>query len=1179
MMRSVHNGAPSPGLDGAVDRLSSEECIVTLAKVLDNIITESTYNKKTRKLKLSNQTFARRVARHEGGVDFLLACKFSQRGQLLELKKEKESKALLWEARKALSEHASFLSLSVPPLPEKPKGEPETPETTATIETDVQRKEKTGPAEESSVYSACSQPLSIDDELELEIMRELEDDGIPVPTYAEPRSQDQPIAITLAGGEAQELSEGQETSDKTQEQSEEPETPNDAVVGGREHQRGEETESRVELSEKEQVLVSEPSTTAAGSQEVPTPEITFQRTAKDSFVAELEGVLNQPVPAATAKTNEMPTLLPEITFQKTMNDSFVAELEGVLNQPEADQFNNKEENMPTSSRNHITPKEPVDLDLPQETAALEVVKAHTPVIIKDVAPSQEEERDLGRNAIGSRDNSIKDFFNEALGFISASPGQDHERVPQRKRVSPQSSTDDLENEMASLLEVGVEMPKVPRLDVQWQDEEEHQTEKKAGGNDDDKTVPVNHESNDLPEDESASKTSDGPPAIPDNETVMEDMNYTSIHAHTDWYRLHQLMVQHSLQREYEVCWGSLCTLSVVTADLSMEEFGIKTSRSANSGSKSRRSKSKRSWLPLELIQGLWKLVLAEEKTLDGTRIDFVCTKLHDVLLESKFLEVFDREEEGAELPHSSWVRVRKEKMVLLGYGLKLSIDCQGSWMRKLANAIVEDVDFWYGRFALPTIARAGDDSQTLAKELLKDPDFVQSRLDVLGIVSGTERHVRDCKEYVNWRQEAFKTKKYRSVEVKVGLAEEIGHDVALDGCQQAATCLYKFGQLLARTRRSSSQQSLELAKALHVVGLACGEWGDYQFESQLYEKVRKVLRDSGESMSVCAADTLLSMGANHLVQGDFSAAMRCYEEAMEMYKKKLGAKDDHVAKALHHIGVIHCERSELDTAMESFKISLKIRQGNGTANDYDESMAETLCWIGKVYREQGLPGKAKKYFDTARELKEDFFGADSLEVAEILHNIAIIYDDEGSFERSLQYYRKSLQIRRASLGDVHEDVSELITCIGNVYKSMGDDETALKVFRKSLDLRSSLSKTITLNRDQTKSLISAHEDVLSLLKARMKSGLTGSDKEEATSEVASMLLKMGHLYDTMEHYDRSMRCFEKALKVSLVFGRSLPVVSSTHNILSKDPIKFRQQYGGRACPQCNWNLFGKETKV
>ena len=715
-------------------------------------------------------------------------------------------------------------------------------------------------------------------------------------------------------------------------------------------------------------------------------------------------------------------------------------------------------------------------------------------------------------------DGLNDFFE---GFESTAPlrHDSDDELPIRSRMLKSLSGDDLEKEMASLLAVGSEVPvsdwrpSVDELDTDGDSVVSAKKQHVDGGLPDDQSIPEQIQ------------------AVRQNELdngTSEDPNYSSGHAHSDWLKLNELMKRNSLLSEYESCWGSLCTLSVVCADLPTEEFGL---RSPDYGKKRKsvKNRSKRSWLPLELVQGLWNLVLSSEGLPDSTRVTYVCSKLHDVLVESQYLEILERRENESSLPHSTWVRVRKEKMVLLGFALPISIAKQSEWMRKLANAIVSDTDFWYGRFALPTIAIAGGDGEAQAMVLLRDMDFVQSRLDVVGIVTGTRRHVLDCRNYVQAKKKSFRDRQFQNDEFKVEIVDEAGHDVALDGCQQVATCLYRQGQVLTKSTASAVQR-IELAEALRLIGTAVGEWGDWEMEMHIYQKNMKVLRECGGETTECAADTLLSMGHCSLGQGDLDTAMGCYEEAHGIYQNQLGETCDKVAQALHHMGVIYCERGEFESALQTLKTSLKIKQSNGMKNDYDEKTADTLCWIGKVYREKDFPDKAKKYFDTARDVKEEYFGADSLEVAEILHCIAVLYDDQRDFDRSLRYYRKSLKIRRAALGDQHEDVCDTITCIGNVYKSMGDDATALKVFRRANDLRSSVAKSSSLNKGQTKTLIQSYEDILDILRIQLR---TSANPDVEKDEISSILLKMGHLYDTINNFSKCDRCFDKALELRM----------------------------------------------
>lgn len=120
------------------------------------------------------------------------------------------------------------------------------------------------------------------------------------------------------------------------------------------------------------------------------------------------------------------------------------------------------------------------------------------------------------------------------------------------------------------------------------------------------------------------------------------------------------------------------------------------------------------------------------------------------------------------------------------------------------------------------------------------------------------------------------------------------------------------------------------------------------------------------------------------------------------------------------------------------------------------------------------------------------------------------------------------------MGDEHEDICELITCIGNVYKSMGDNTTALKAFRRALELPASVAQSINLNMEQTKALIHSYEYVLDMLRREIRSSMDPNIEQD---EIAAILLKMGHLYDIVENFDRSVRCFEKALKFRLTSGR------------------------------------------
>jgi len=1103
--------------------IESSECIVTLAKVLDNILTEKEYTKKTRKLKVSNPIFDKRVVRHVGGVQFLKECGFTQRKDVLELTQEAEDKGKLWLARRALHEHAASRKVKLPSMCRNPNDEP--------VVTAMASEIQTSPVPTDTLLESpvVNTPIHFPEENMVVSLVQ-----IPVPNTAEvPAAPRRP-----------------------------PQSPKEPAL------------------DSTQIYPNRECSSSYTSHSIGTSMFTddldseiMQALMDEEFeVSSVTSASKQTMPPMEIVTNQQ-------VIKVSDNDEcsiFSNESSVLSSRPEIDAFEIRDDTRTTPTlhfivRDNMTPSPNMHDGLDQWGDALQ-----PPSTILDPlqglgtpsSPSGSDAIELTSNdyVLAETDRSsniarlqrvtmLEQEMAEALGESSTSlftipdqpyvsetectpvPGNTNSvNVPHERLPLPLiDSIDDLN---AYFDDQSNHAPKYSAFNTTESDLEIEMTRLLAEASElRGRTLLRSSSWTDATDDPSNRESSPSlRTATNDCSLLPADFRYSSFHAHKDWSKLDKVMHQASLQSEYESCWGSLCTLSVVCADLSTEDLGLPNLLNSNSTLR-KISNCKQSWLPLELVQGLWKLVLANEEKLNPLRIDDVCLTLYDVLVKSEFLEVYERGAEDQDLPHPSWVRVKMEKMVLLGFALPISIEKQNVWMKDLSKVIAEDIQFWYGRYALPTIALAGGDDGTIAKSLLTSLEFIQTRLDVIGLATGTRRHMQDCRAYVKAQRDVLCDSKSISDQQEPGRMTELCYDVALDACQQVVACLYRTGQLLGKIRGSEVKKQ-ELCSALHIVGMSSGEWGDYYFEIKIYQRAMKIQMDYDGTASVASADLLLSMGACNLGLGETNSAMRCYEEAKRIFEGRLGKKHDKVAQVLHLMGVIHCERSEQNVAMECFKISLKIRQNNGMLNDYDAAMADTLCWIGRVYREQGFSEKAKKYFEVARDAREELFGTDSLEFAEVLHNIAVIYDDAEDFEKSLSYYRKSLKIRRAVLGEEHEDVFELITCIGNVYRSMGDNNTALKAFRRALNLRLSVAQSMKLSKSQTEALIYSHEDVLELLNQQVS---ISPDPDSIREEISSVLLKMGHLYDTISRFDKSLKYLEKALKIRQNVGDGIKI--------------------------------------
>jgi hypothetical protein len=100
-----------------------------------------------------------------------------------------------------------------------------------------------------------------------------------------------------------------------------------------------------------------------------------------------------------------------------------------------------------------------------------------------------------------------------------------------------------------------------------------------------------------------------------------------------------------------------------------------------------------------------------------------------------------------------------------------------------------------------------------------------------------------------------------------------------------------------------------------------------------------------------------------------------------------------VAKVLHNIGIMYTFKNNADVAMKCFKNSLSIRIS--ALGESDLSVADSLCWLGNIHRENEDYAEARDCFLRAHSTKAAVLGDNHPECAEILHNTGVVCDDLG----------------------------------------------------------------------------------------------------------------------------------------------------------------------------------------
>ena len=488
-----------------------------------------------------------------------------------------------------------------------------------------------------------------------------------------------------------------------------------------------------------------------------------------------------------------------------------------------------------------------------------------------------------------------------------------------------------------------------------------------------------------------------------------------------------------------------------------------------------------------------------------------------------------------------------------------------------SNITCDQTLLWYALHHAPrhlmTVPRISD-----AKVMLLNSNFIRARVHSMGYLEGTKQHCKDCADLANCLSRSendWKRKQLHSVDTKQEEYAMSPDDYDYHDCSQQAPKLPEWTESRVRAlcavsnilrekagqiSESNKDAKVELGNSLQAVGEAIGDIGIYFVEElehhdEALQLKSEALGDKHEEV----AETLFAMGCHHQRFQHSAFAQRCYEQALAIYKARLGYDDPRVSRVLHNIGVMYHSKNQSSVAMKCFTKSLSIRKT--ALGDNDISVAESLCWIGKIHRENDEFEAARKYFLAAHRIKSLALGNDHSECAEILHNIGVVCDDLGLYSESLSSFREALVIRKANVSsayDVNEmsDICDTLNCIANVYRAKMDRKRALKFFEQSLNKRARIVSTTLSDDEQVPILLSTYEDVIALMKVELKES---TDKREITEKVGSLLVEMAMLYDhrlnkprkALTYFQRALQVF-KHLKDLKKIGQVLSHMASIH---------------------------------
>ncbi len=188
---------------------------------------------------------------------------------------------------------------------------------------------------------------------------------------------------------------------------------------------------------------------------------------------------------------------------------------------------------------------------------------------------------------------------------------------------------------------------------------------------------------------------------------------------------------------------------------------------------------------------------------------------------------------------------------------------------------------------------------------------------------------------------------------------------------------------------AAAATSMSIAADLHMLRM------EYEAAAALFGRAAEILpQDETERL----AEIYNKQGTAHYQAGDQGAAIRAFESAMNLTRKRLGKSHPDVAAALNNLALLHYS------------------QGNYAAAEplYQQSLA----------------------------IDEHALGIDHPGVATDLNNLALLYKKQGNLEAAEPLLKRALAIKEKSFDPGHPSLVTGLTNYAAVLRSMGRDADA-----------------------------------------------------------------------------------------------------------------------------------------
>ncbi|XP_059294130.1 protein KINESIN LIGHT CHAIN-RELATED 2-like isoform X1 [Lycium ferocissimum] len=291
---------------------------------------------------------------------------------------------------------------------------------------------------------------------------------------------------------------------------------------------------------------------------------------------------------------------------------------------------------------------------------------------------------------------------------------------------------------------------------------------------------------------------------------------------------------------------------------------------------------------------------------------------------------------------------------------------------------------------------------------------------------------------------------------------------------------------------SKGKKSLEFVMCLHVVAALNCRLGKYTEAVPLLERSIEVPDlDVGQNHALAKFAGCMQLGDTYAMLGQLENSILCYTAGLEIQRQVLGERDTRFGDTCRYVSEAHVQAMQFDEAEKLCQMALDIHRENNSSASPEEAADRRL--LGLIYDSKGDYEAALEHYVLAGMAMAA--NGQEAEVASIDGNIGDAYLSMARYDEAICAYQKALTMFKSTKGENHPSVASVYVRLADLYNKIGK-------------FRESKSYCENALRIYTKAVPGSHPE-----------------------EIASGLVDVSVIYESMNEPDQALKLLQKAIKV------------------------------------------------